>query len=225
MIEGVFLQELKNRFLCEVRLDDHTVECYIPSSCRLSNFADFSGCKVLLNETSGKKARTTYSLYAIKYKRNFLLVDLKETNRIVESALKTKRFSFLGKRRSIQREVRFGAYKSDFYIQDTNTVVEVKSVLSTKARQPILVVHSDRAISQLKEMGLLLGKGYSIVYIFIALNPATESLIFPKNSGEYSDQFFENLDKGMQCKAYTVRIKNGCAIIDKEIPIDFSEEK
>ena len=35
-IEGVFVKELKNRFLCEVLVNGESTVCYVPSSCHLS---------------------------------------------------------------------------------------------------------------------------------------------------------------------------------------------
>lgn len=45
---GIFKQELKNRFLCEVEIDGESTVCYVPSSCHLSNFLDLQGKSVLL---------------------------------------------------------------------------------------------------------------------------------------------------------------------------------
>lgn len=45
---GIFIQELKNRFLCEVEIDGESTVCYVPSSCHLSNFLDLKGKSVLL---------------------------------------------------------------------------------------------------------------------------------------------------------------------------------
>ena len=44
---GIFKKELKNRFLCLVEIDGEDTLCYIPSSCRLSNFIDLTGKEVL----------------------------------------------------------------------------------------------------------------------------------------------------------------------------------
>lgn len=49
--EGIFNKELKNRFLCEVLVEDEVVECYASSSCRLDNFIDLHGKQVLLLPT------------------------------------------------------------------------------------------------------------------------------------------------------------------------------
>ena len=47
-IEGIFIQELKNRFLCEVLVNGETTVCYVPSSCHLSNFLDLTNKKVVV---------------------------------------------------------------------------------------------------------------------------------------------------------------------------------
>lgn len=62
---GVFVKELKNRFLCEVEIDGKAEECYVPSSCHLSNFLQLKGKRVLLVPTQGKSPRTKYALYAM----------------------------------------------------------------------------------------------------------------------------------------------------------------
>ena len=54
---GIFKQELKNRFLCEVEIDGESTVCYVPSSCHLSNFLDLQGKSVLLVPTQSKNAR------------------------------------------------------------------------------------------------------------------------------------------------------------------------
>lgn len=54
LITGVFKTELKNRFLCTVCVDGVDVICYIPSSCRLSNFIDLSGKTVLLKPNQSR---------------------------------------------------------------------------------------------------------------------------------------------------------------------------
>ena len=66
-IIGKFLKELKNRFLCEVEIDGNVEECYVPSSCHLSNFLQLKGKRVLLVPTQGKSPRTKYALYAVPY--------------------------------------------------------------------------------------------------------------------------------------------------------------
>lgn len=96
IIYGTFKEETKNRFLCQVTIDNEDVECYIPSSCRLGNFIDMKGRTVLLKHNQAKDARTKYAVYAVKIKNEFILLNLSQANRIIEVALPKRRFSFLG---------------------------------------------------------------------------------------------------------------------------------
>ena len=42
---ATFVSELKNRFRCCVKIHDEETMCYVPSSCKLSNFVDLSGMR------------------------------------------------------------------------------------------------------------------------------------------------------------------------------------
>ena len=57
-VKGKFVKELKNRFLCEVLIDGIPTECYVPSSCHLSNFLALRGKLVLLLPTQDRNSRT-----------------------------------------------------------------------------------------------------------------------------------------------------------------------
>lgn len=69
---GTFIKELKNRFLCEVNINDENVVCYVPSSCHLSNFLQLEGKQVLLIPTLSQNSRTQYSVFAIRHKKAIL---------------------------------------------------------------------------------------------------------------------------------------------------------
>ena len=129
LVTGVFKTELKNRFLCTVCVDGVDVTCYIPSSCRLSNFIDLSGRTVLLKPNQAASTRTAYAIYAVKYGRQFILLNLAQANRVIEAQLSRRFFSFLGPRKRITHEVSIESYKSDLYIHDTDTIIEIKSII------------------------------------------------------------------------------------------------
>ena len=73
-IEGIFVKELKNRFLCEVLINGESTVCYVPSSCHLSNFLDLKGKTVLLIPTQNPKSRTPYALFAVPFKRSYATI-------------------------------------------------------------------------------------------------------------------------------------------------------
>jgi DNA-binding sugar fermentation-stimulating protein len=114
---GIFSKELKNRFLCEVLVEDEVVECYVSSSCRLENFIDLRGKQVLLLPTESPNARTKYSLFAVPYKRNHILLNIGMVNRIIEREINRKCFSSLGKRTEVYREHKVGPTKAIFLLQ------------------------------------------------------------------------------------------------------------
>lgn len=59
IVTGTFVKELKNRFLCEVVISGIPTECYVPSSCHLSNFLELRGKQVLLLPTPGSYLTNT----------------------------------------------------------------------------------------------------------------------------------------------------------------------
>ena len=115
--EGYFIRELKNRFLCEVEVDSKLAVCYVPSSCHLSNFLDLHGKRVLLIPNKSKNTRTEYSLFAVPYKRSYIILNTSMANRAVEASIAQRRFSFLGKRKSVKKEITKGGYKWDLLIE------------------------------------------------------------------------------------------------------------
>ena len=89
---GVFIRELKNRFLCEVKIDGKVEECYVPSSCHLSNFLQLEGKRVLLVPIQTPSSRTKYALFAVPFKKNYIVLNTSMANRAIESGLRGRRF-------------------------------------------------------------------------------------------------------------------------------------
>lgn len=162
LIVGTFIKEEKNRFLCLVEVSGIETVCYIPSSCRLSNFLNLDGRQVLLRPIKSQKARTEYSVFAVKNRKGFIPIDLSIANRVVEKQLNSRGFSFLGKRKNVIREVMLDGYKTDLYINDTNTIIEIKSILSFNDETVFPTVYSERAVKQLIKIKDLLLQGYTV---------------------------------------------------------------
>ena len=86
-VSGIFKRELKNRFLCEVVINNQDNICYVPSSCHLSNFLSLENKKVILIPTNSKNTRTQYSLLALPYKRSFILLNSSLANKAIENSI------------------------------------------------------------------------------------------------------------------------------------------
>ena len=218
---GIFKEELKNRFLCLVEIDGEDTLCYIPSSCRLSNFVDLTGREVLVLPVLSPDARTRYSVYALAGDDGFILLNMSKANEAVADCISSRRFSFLGKRTLIRREYKIDGYKSDLYIEDTETVVEIKSILSfakgRAARFPS--VYSQRAIDQLMKLRCLLDEGYRVSYIFVSLNPSIKRLAINEKIEEYRNAFNCCIEKGMMVKGVSVKLIDGEPIVHSSLTV------
>ena len=220
-VNGVFIRELKNRFLCEVKIDGKVEECYVPSSCHLSNFLQLKGKKVLLVPTQGKNPRTRYALYAVPYRRNYIVLNTSLSNVAIEKGIHKRRFSYLGKRSLVQKEHSIEGYKADLYIPQTKTIVEIKSVLSEKNEAVFPTVFSERTQNQLKNIQEMLDKGYNVAFIIVSLNPYVKKLTIDKSTEFYSE-LTRCIENGMEIRAYTSHLKDYEIEIKKQIPLLYS---
>lgn len=220
-IYGKFIKETPNRFLCTVLINNDTVECYIPSSCRLSNFLTLEGQTVILTPNNNPKARTRYSVYAVKVGRQFILLNLSKANRIIEAKLKTRRFAFLGQRKHISTEKSIGGYKSDLYIEDTNTVIEIKSILSFDKVAFFPTVYSERGVKQLLKLSSLLDQGYRVCYFFVSFNPNVKAVKLNNKIADYTKVFKECISKGMKSYGLTIKLQNTTPMLCSQIPTEF----
>ena len=218
---GIFKEELKNRFLCLVEIDDEDTLCYIPSSCRLSNFIDLTGREVLVSPVLSPAARTRYSVYALSGDHGFILLNMSKANEAVADSISSRRFSFLGKRTLVKKEYKVSGYKSDLYIEDTKTVVEIKSILSfAKGREAQFPsVYSQRAIDQLIKLRCLLDEGYRVSYIFVSLNPSIKQLAINEEIEEFWGAFNCCIEKGMMVKGVSLKLMDGEPIIYSSMPV------
>ncbi len=217
---GIFKEELKNRFLCLVEIDGRDILCYIPASCRLSNFINLVGKEVILSPIVSPGARTKYSIYALFERNNFILLNMSKTNEVVINNIRSRRFYALGKRLHVRKEYKVDGYKSDLFIEDTKTVVEIKSILSfdnIEARFPS--VYSERAIKQLIKLSALLDEGYNVCYIFVSLNPIIKRLVINKDIREFKDWFHGCVKKGMKVKGVSLKLIDGEPVIYSSLPV------
>lgn len=219
-IEGIFVQELKNRFLCEVLIDGVSTVCYVPSSCHLSNFLKLKGKKVLLVPIQSPKSRTKFALFAVKHKRSFIFLNTSLANRAIENSINSRRFSFLGKRKQVNKEHIAHGYKADLYISDTDTLVEIKSIISTDSSAIFPTVYSERTQKQLLQLQTLLAEGVRVCFFVVSLSPYVTEIVIDQSTPFYRE-LKSCIDLGMEIAAFTCRLIDGTPKIDKCIRIKY----
>ena len=217
---GTFKRELKNRFLCEVSIGGEDVVCYVPSSCHLSNFLKLEGKQVFLVPTQASNARTKFALFAVPYKRNYILLNTSMANIAVEHSLQNRRFSYLGKRKSIIKEHTVEGYKADLFLPETNTIIEIKSLISLNSIGRFPTVFSERTLKQLNLILNLLHKGYKVCLIIVSLHPYLKELQIENNT-EFYTVLKKCIDAGLVFKAYTCRLHGETVSIEKELNTKF----
>lgn len=222
MIYGVFKQEIKNRFLCSVEISSEEVTCYVPSSCRLSNFLDMTDREVMLKTVKTPGARTPYALYAVKYGKHFVPINLSDSNRVIEQQISRRYFSFLGKRKRIEREKKISHYKCDLYIRDTNTIIEIKSFLAFSNTAVFPSVYSERAIKQLQQISKLLDEGYKVCFILISLCTKVKKVSINSKMEDFYTFFLECVSKGMTYNALSIRLADNKVEVNSKVEMNIS---
>lgn len=221
IVYGKFIEETKNRFLCTVNIDGTDTVCYIPSSCRLSNFIDLTNKEVMLQPIKKKNARTKYSVYAVKYRRSYVPLNLSSTNNTIEASLQRRIFSFLGSRKNVYREKNVDGYKSDLYIADTDTIIEIKSILSFSKDAVFPTVFSERANRQLHAIRTLLDDGHKVCYMFVSMYSGTRNISINEHQTEYSVLFNECIERGMSTCAFSLGMKESALFVKTGVRIEY----
>lgn len=139
-------------------------------------------------------------------------------NSVIERDINRKYFSSLGKRSEVYREHKVGSYKSDFFITNTRTLLEVKTVLSLGKDAIFPSVFSQRTLDQLKEISSLMDRDYNAALVIASLSPYVEQIQI-----DHTSPFYEALKpcihKGMQLLAVSLNFHEGEPRIKKKIEI------
>ena len=143
-------------------------------------------------------------------------------NRAVEYSIGSRMFSYLGKRKSICKEHYIEGYKSDLFIRDTNTIIEIKSVLSLKECASFPTLYSERSLAQLEKLRDLVDMGYHVHYTLVSLNPYVKSISLIRTS-HFAELLYDCINQGLTISAYTCAIKDNRIIIKHRIPIEMGE--
>lgn len=176
---------------------------------------------MLLTPTESKNARTKFSVFAIHHKKNYIILNSSVANKAILTNLSNRRFAFLGKRKKILKEHTISNYKSDIFISDTNSIIEIKSVISTATTAIFPTVYSERALIQLQQLRNLLSEDFKVYFFVVSLNPYIKELKL-NNDTEFSNELNKCLEAGMIVKAYSCKLSNQKLIIHREVKINFT---
>lgn len=176
LVNGIFISEDSTRFSCNVCIEGTSIKCYVSSSCHLEQLIVLKGKTVYLLPLKIDNPKFDYRLFAVKHKHSFIILDSTYANDLVFQSLSSRVFSFLGLRNLVKQEFVIENYRSDIYLPDTKTIIEIKSIISAKNNAPFLSVESKRFEKQFLHLQLLKNKGFKIFLFIVALNPYTKNI-------------------------------------------------
>lgn len=115
----------------------------------------------------------------------------------------------------IRREISIDGYKCDLYIEDTDTIIEIKTILSLEKDGHFPTVHSIRSNKQLEELERLLDSGHKVCYLFVALCPKTKRLHLDFDN-QYTSLFNSCIEKGMRYYGCGLKMSsNGFSVVSQ----------
>lgn len=219
-IKGIYIRELPNRFRCEIEIDGEIIECYQPISFKLSKVMRPEGKEVLLNETCNKKSPFKYSVYAIKTEENrYALVNLQMVNSFFDCGIKTNRFDYLGSRSKIKRETMIEDLKTDLFIEDNNTIIEIKTIFSFEENVLFPNLSSERLWEQIKKIIEKMNKGYRAFLLLAVLTDTPKEIVIHTDNLENENIIRNACEGGLVIKAYRIENVENIPEIGEELKV------
>lgn len=217
VVEGIFKEEKKHRFLSNVLVEGKMYECYIPSASKLKNYLNMKNKKVLLLKNKKNDSRTQYSVFAVMYYNKYIILNLSIVNRILEEYL-----NIIYVKSQINPEKYIENYKADFLVSgEKSIIVEAKGIIASRKIVKFPTVHSQRAIDQLEKILKLLKKGWEVQYFFISLSPIVNEIKINNDScfKQYVKLLYECIEEGMILKSFNVCYENNEINIGSKLSI------
>ena len=188
--KGIFCREDRYRFHCWVMVDEEEHLCYLPSNCKLEKMYSLKGRTVLLSQQKSVESKFDYKVEAVLFRNSQILLNLTFLNRVVEQEIHKQLFSFLGEREKVYREIIVDGYKSDLFIKETNTLIEIKSVLAFSNTVNYPANYSYHILQQLEKLCEIAKSQKKVYYFVVGLGPLLKTINIDLN-----DDFGKLADK------------------------------
>lgn len=222
LVEGRFVAR-DNRFRVTVEVAQRWTWAHLPNSGRLGELLVPSR-RVLLAERLGRGRKTGYDLGLVEMDGNWISVDARLPNDLVEEALRADQLAPLAGYPTLRREVPFGGSRFDFLLQAPGRspcLVEVKSVtlvVDGLACFPDAVTLRGRR--HLEELVSALEMGYRAAVVFVVqrgdaggFRPHDES------DPDFGQALRMAARRGVEVYAYTCCVEPGRIEIDQQVPV------
>jgi sugar fermentation stimulation protein A len=221
-IEGRFVAR-DNRFRVTVEIDGEHASAHLANPGRLGELL-LPGRRVMLIERHNPRRVTHYDLAMIRAGGQWVSMDARLPNDLVDEALRAGRLPSLTGYTGRKREVTYGASRLDFFLAAEGRrpcLLEVKSVtliVDGLACFPDAVTARGRR--HVEELAVALAEGYRAVVAFVVQRPDAEGF---RPHDEADPEFGRALRRaarqGVEVYAYACRVEPGCVEIDRPLPV------
>lgn len=214
------LIERENRFIALVDIDGEVERVHVPNTGRCKEIF-VPGATVILNEPTGTKRKTRYSLVSA-YKGDLLInIDSQAPNKIVKEALENKKiFKDIT---LIHPEHTYGNSRFDFYFErgKEKAFMEVKGVT---LEQNSLCMFPDaptlRGVKHIEELIKAKGEGYGAYIMFLVQMEGMNAFVpNVKMHKDFGDALKDAMDAGVNVLVYDTVVREEEVIFGKEVEL------
>jgi sugar fermentation stimulation protein A len=169
--EGILLRREK-KFLGMLMLGSRKASAFVPHTGKLDGILEPQS-RVIVAERRVPGRKLNYDVVAARVAGNWVVVDTRLANKLVEANLKKKSLKMVGTFKTFRNEQAVGESRFDFVLRNGKThVLEVKSctrVVGRTATFPDTI--STRSTRQVKQLAELQRSGYECTLMFVAMRP------------------------------------------------------
>lgn len=214
------LIERENRFIALVDIDGEVERVHVPNTGRCKEIF-VPGATVILNEPTGTKRKTRYSLVSA-YKDDLLInIDSQAPNKIVKEALENKKiFKDIT---LIHPECTYGNSRFDFYFErrKEKAFMEVKGVT---LEQNSLCMFPDaptlRGVKHIEELIKAKGEGYGAYIMFLVQMEGMKAFVpNVEMHKDFGDALKDAMDVGVNVLVYDTVVREEEVIFGKEVEL------
>ena len=214
------LIERENRFIALVDIDGEVERVHVPNTGRCKEIF-VPGATVILNEPTGTKRKTRYSLVSA-YKGGLLInIDSQAPNKIVKEALENKKiFKDII---LIHPEYTYGNSRFDFYFErgKEKAFMEVKGVT---LEQNSLCMFPDaptlRGVKHIEELIKAKGEGYGAYIMFLVQMEGMKAFVpNVKLHKDFGDALKDAMAAGVNVLVYDTIVREGEVLFGKKVEL------
>lgn len=209
------LIERKNRFLATASIDNTIEKIHIADTGRLEEILTPNRSLLLLKNRPGLK--TDYTLLAAKMEEGWILINTKLHSPIAKRAMELGILGFTPKK--IQTEVRFGASRIDFFVD--NTLIELKGCsLVQDSRCLFPNAPTSRGVKHIKSLIKATQKGYKGMILIMAVRKCHCFQPHPTRDEVFKAIFYKALEAGVKFEGFFIKIDRNLNILyDGKLPL------